>query len=324
MRLENILDVIDGELLNSPAVSSFSGVASEIENVKHKYLFFAFSRDSVKQALQRGAYGIVTQDRDVEYDEESAFIYVEDIDEAFLRFFRFRLLESPIKRYLLTIEEAVIVESISSKKELIVFEDMCRKRVDEFFEHPKDVVFVNSVFFNRLGVECVVYEKRSAAEVYASGLFSCEISLEKLYKVNFCSFFAYYLASSISFLLENDYELNRAKLFEIPMLEPVFLNKNIEQVDFGKSSRVAICESRARVFIKAIEFFVKRVKWGKNLYLAPIDSGIEDHRVIIYKDSEDLGSILEANEFNYALILVPKSGNYDRLFKTKETRKALF
>jgi hypothetical protein len=196
--------------------------------------------------------------------------------------------------------------------------------MDDFFENPRDVVFTQSVFFNRLGIECVEFEKRSSVEVYASGIFSCEVYIEKPYKIEFCSFFAHYLANALSFLLENSYELNRSKLFDLPMLTPLFLNKNREVVEFGKSSRVVVCESRVKIFQKAVELFYKDVKWGKNIYLAPMESGIEDSRIVIYSDSEDLKSILEANEFNYALVLMPKNSDYLEFFKREEEEKLLF
>lgn len=99
MRLENLLALTHGVLINEPCVSSFENTIFEAHRVKRGDLFFAYNQEDIEVAVNSGAYGIVF-DKPVEVsDSEIAWIKVEDLDEAIKRLLRFRLIEKEVVAY---------------------------------------------------------------------------------------------------------------------------------------------------------------------------------------------------------------------------------
>ena len=59
MRLENLLALTHGSLLNEPFVKLFSSVVLDAKAVRRGDLFMAFDETAIEEAIFNGAYGIV-------------------------------------------------------------------------------------------------------------------------------------------------------------------------------------------------------------------------------------------------------------------------
>ena len=83
MRLEKALDILYGELVNTPFISAFSGVTYNVKKVVSGTLFFALNPDDIKRAIANGAYGIVFEgDMVCSDDTEIAWIKCEALTRA--------------------------------------------------------------------------------------------------------------------------------------------------------------------------------------------------------------------------------------------------
>ena len=59
IKVQQVAELINGELMNSPAIGSFEGYTTHLENVQRGMLFFAINPHHIDSALQRGAFGVV-------------------------------------------------------------------------------------------------------------------------------------------------------------------------------------------------------------------------------------------------------------------------
>ena len=114
MRLDQALDILYGELVNSPCISAFNNVAYSIEQVSSGTLFFALNSNDVESAIANGAYGIVFEG-DMPYnDNEIALIKVQNITQSMRRFIRYLLLESKYTLVILTPIEIALAKSLQA------------------------------------------------------------------------------------------------------------------------------------------------------------------------------------------------------------------
>ena len=59
MKISSIVDIVDGELLNSPSISFINNISSDAKKVKTSDMFIAKNIEDLKIALQNGAYAVI-------------------------------------------------------------------------------------------------------------------------------------------------------------------------------------------------------------------------------------------------------------------------
>lgn len=117
MRLEKILDILYGSLLNKPYISSFLSISCEISAVKNGALFFAFNNDDIDLAIKNGAYGIVFNGESDISDNEIAWIKVDSMDKSIFRLIRYLVLESNYIFLMMNVLEIDSINKIMQGKE---------------------------------------------------------------------------------------------------------------------------------------------------------------------------------------------------------------
>ncbi|HJE03319.1 MAG TPA: peptidoglycan synthetase, partial [Aliarcobacter thereius] len=100
MKISSIVDIIDGELLSTPSITSINSIKTESEKVKTADLFIARNIDDLNIAIKNGAYAVIFEEDFSVSDTEVAFIKVRNIEKALLSIFRFKLANKNIKAYL--------------------------------------------------------------------------------------------------------------------------------------------------------------------------------------------------------------------------------
>jgi len=85
MRLENILALTHGKLLNEPFVNIFDNIVFDAKSIKRGDLFIAFDEKTIEIALLNGAYGVIFDKPTQINDMEIAWIQVQNIEDALKR-----------------------------------------------------------------------------------------------------------------------------------------------------------------------------------------------------------------------------------------------
>ena len=88
----NLCALIDGELKNEPSIASFTNIVFDARKVSIGDLFIGKKSD-ISEALQNGAYGIVSTSFKMS-DDEVAWIKVKDIEVAKLKLLRYLVLKT--------------------------------------------------------------------------------------------------------------------------------------------------------------------------------------------------------------------------------------
>ena len=310
MRLQNVLALTHGKLINEPFVNIFTNIVLEAKNVKRGDLFIAFDVLDIKEAVFNGAYGVMFNKPTQISDDEIAWIKVENIDEALKRLLRFSLIEKEVVVYecdeiTLKLALQVITEPMfialngditDITKTLLTIQDnatilfcpaLCDKNIfTDIKTLPKTAmmpitIMEKTLFETSFIYDDIFYERQLISPFfmpYLEGL----LHLFKSLKINF----------------------RLRKFTPIEHFEPVFTNKKFEVKSFGASDKVLIFESNRDLMASEIDFLQHRASWANIVFILPTGSAYEDNTNIYeYKSKDEILDILKATSFNFALII---------------------
>lgn len=88
MRIASVTEVIRGKLTNYPVVTSFNNVAFEAKRVARGDLIFLQDAKESDLAIANGAYAVVSESQLEVKNSEIAYIKVESLDDAIIRYLR--------------------------------------------------------------------------------------------------------------------------------------------------------------------------------------------------------------------------------------------
>ncbi|MEA3352631.1 MAG: hypothetical protein U9Q33_02290 [Campylobacterota bacterium] len=317
MKINSLSDIVEGKLLNSPAISFITQIHTNIKKVNEGDAFFAFCEDEIKEALQNGAFAIITQFEPKISDKEIAWIKVDDILKAITNTLRYKLLKHDHK--------------------LIKVDKILYRMIKHFI--PKNNEETTLLSNNILNDFETLYSIKSEQTVYSTNLnilkaISPDIKIinTKEYKVKnltchslFETSFSYngifydkvklpYLY--IDYFLELNHLMNfnpdTKKINSFDLFKPVFINKSSQIVPFGQTNRFIIANKDNHISEYEIEYLKKYYKYGKiktidmkDLTDSEIFNIIKLHDYnalyIIGKSNETITKILQQNDKSYLL-----------------------
>ena len=72
MRVNEVVEITRGTLLNTPSITMFSRIICDVEQIQKGDLFIAYQADlsHITQAIQAGAYGIICEEKIKINDDE--------------------------------------------------------------------------------------------------------------------------------------------------------------------------------------------------------------------------------------------------------------
>lgn len=310
MRLENVLALTLGKLVNEPFVNSFENIVFDVKKVKRGDLFIAFNDNDIDDAILNGAYGIVFDKPTQISDNEIAWIKVQESQDALKRLLRFRLIEKEVISYecneiVLKLALQVVTEpsfvvangdiksvakslwNIEDKTTILFCPTLCDKDIfTDVKTLPKTAmlpitVMEQTLFETSFIYDDVFYERQQLSPFFMPYL----EELLHLYKT-----------------LKINYRLK--KFTSIEHFEPVFTNKKFELKDFGASDKVLIFEPNTNLIKSEMNFLQKQATWAKILYIIPSSiSDANSDNIFTYTNEKEIFEILEENSFHFALIV---------------------
>ena len=312
MRLENVIALTYGKLVNSPFVSNFTNVVFKAKDVKRGDLFVAFDVNEIDEAIFHGAYGILFSKPTQISDSEIAWIKVDDIHDALKRLLRFKLIDKNVTVY--ETNEIVLklaLQVITEPKFIVV-----NGEIEEFFQTLWDVEESAILLFCPTLTSRDIFTKTLA--LTNSSQERINIIEQTLFETSFIYDNTFYERQLISpfFMPYLELILNLFKVFKINYrlkkfthiehFEPVFTNKKFEIKEFGTSDKVLIFEKSTALIEEEISFLEKEAAWAKTLYVLPFSLHQElpqSDTIILYKSSNEIINLLKQNEFHFALIV---------------------
>lgn len=308
MKLDNFLALTNTTLLNTPSIVSFENICSDSAKVKRGDLFFAYEKDSVKEALLNGAYAVIFEDELEVSDHEVAWIYSKNLDETLGKITRFRAIEKNMTIF--ECDEIVfkLAMQIQTDGKLILLDggawNLYGSIVDADFgsfalvSHRYASDFASTKKIER--------GAQSQIDIIEKTLFETSFIYENIFyeRQLLSPFFMPYLEELFWLYRTLDIDFTLKKFAHIDHFEPVFVNKKFEVKNFGTSERVLIFEPNESLIGDQMPFLTRLAPWANILFILPEHLECEDgNGVLRYANEDEIVALLSGQEFHFALIV---------------------
>ncbi|RAX53893.1 hypothetical protein CCY99_05805 [Helicobacter sp. 16-1353] len=316
MLLDNFIEIISGKLCNTPCISFIHNITTKVENIKNGDMFIARNKDEIQDAVKRGAYGIVSDTCVEIIDNEIAWILVDDIDNALLKFIKYIQLMNNIEIY--------YCDDISFKLANNIIKDSQVRfatNVDELLEslfYKNIIINFNISLFEILHLES---QKELCFSIIKQTLFEIKMEYDnEIYQIIIPKIFINELNNVIYFCKQKNISLNLNA--DLSSFLPVFINSYARLSKYGQSMRF-IYASKDRKFIKRYIDFVLLAKWGKALFLSTKQT-YKHIQTKHYKSKDELMQYFSLNEFHFFVVFGISQSELKEVIADNATELSLF
>ncbi|CAE09374.1 hypothetical protein [Wolinella succinogenes] len=309
MRVAEVLEIVQGELLNTPSISSFHSLSTRLETLKRGDLFLARHNTLIDEAIHKGAYGIVFSGQIKMHDHEIAWIRVDSIQEAAIRLIRYTLTSKGSQVALLPSLEWKIAQKLLELKSSLFFEGEPINLLETALKESYEWLFFHEKPFERIAPTILrsTPPLEEPFEVTSYTLFDSKIFFEgHHHTLPLPRLFLKPLANVVHFFKTHTLPFSLAKMEAIDTLHPCFLNTRGKITKHGQSNKVVIAEPDLEAFERYVAYLKLNAKWAKILFLIPkpyleIFENIDFSKS--YQSKEELLSLIQNEEYHFALIL---------------------
>ena len=315
MRLENVLALTHGSLVNEPFVKLFTNVVYEAKAVKRGDLFMAFDESTIEDAILNGAYGIVFSKPTQISDSEIAWIKVKSIDDALKRLLRFKLIDKDIKVYQTNEIVLKLALQVVTEPNFIAIQGDVRDISKQLWDIEESAVVLfcptladKDIFTNIIELSD---SNNAHINIVEQTLFETSFIYDDIFyeRQLLSPFFIPFLEILLQLFKNLQINYRLRKFAPIDHFEAVFTNKRFEVKEFGTSDKVLIFEKNSSLIESEILFLKNEATWAKILYVLPsLDTKLIekiDNRedLVIYKSQNDIINLLQGKSFHFALII---------------------
>lgn len=312
MRLESLLALVNGTLINRPTVHSFNSVQHTASKVSRGDLYIYSEQDApqtVALAIEKGAYGIVTQNADlIVNDKELALILVDNTQEAELKLLRFFLLPKKLEVYY---AKTAVLEylkmlikpptpftifydinvmfqklwSIDEKEILLV--PKCKEAMDLFplaqsiEDTSREIAFEPlSPFESHIRYKGVLHRRQKLPLVLQNAF-----------------------STAVAFLEKSQVAFNMDTLSFIPSFNLFSFNSYLEPKEFGKGVKNILYIHELDLIEETLQSIQKNLPWAKLIFFSNRSlPEIRYNNKIVYDSASSLIKLLQQEQFEYAVI----------------------
>ena len=257
MKIETLTNLTSGELINRPYISEVVHFTDNVDEVRRGSCFFAKKTADIPQAIRNGAYAIVSEKHLDVLDKEIAWIVVESFKKSIFNIFKYENLKHKI--YLGDKITLMLIKAMNLDKRVVVLEseeDFLKaiNLTDKFLimnEKDNAGVFANTekLKSKKINLEYLTLFKSKYKEH--------ELNLPLVYKNSLSKALKFFEDNKIKFSYE----------FEIERFKAVFVNRFLEEVEYGKSEKVVITGIKNdEVFFDELNYIVENTKHAKTVF----------------------------------------------------------
>ena len=252
MKIETLVNLTGGELINRPFISEVVLFTDNSEEVVRGSCFFATDTYSINEAIKNGAYAIITDRELPVLDKEIAWIKVNDFKRAVFNIFKYENLKNKI--YLTDKITSCLIKAMSNEKNLVVIQDEFKDLLKALNLNNKYIVTSKKEFKDIFAnIEEIKSENimLSIKTLFKTDFQGIELNLPFVYKENFAKALNFFKSNNLKYTLE----------FEIERFKPVFIDSKFREVDYGKSEKVLITNLKNDEFLfDEINYIIKYTK----------------------------------------------------------------
>jgi len=327
MRIENLVRITGGVLLNTPSVDSIDDILTISSKIQRENLFIDVNHNEkeIAQALENGAYAILSSTIPKIKDEEIAWICVEDLNKAMIKISRFYATQKNFTFISLLPVHYALAKCMQIDKTAKVLSQEPKDALLEILKAKDNETFfvVNSDFITKIDPSITLPKERIKPDkIFQSGIFYSTFIFRDQYinNVRLSPFFVPFLCALMEYLdeLHVDYKIDNFNHFE--HFYPQFVNNKLEQKDFGSTNKVLIFEADFELFSKEVNFLENSYNAQSLVIFIPQQISFTCKlTTIIYKNFCDIKNLKDI-DFKYAIIY-GKLQDFEESLKMQATKQ---
>jgi ferrochelatase len=312
MLIDDILDITEGRLLNTPFISSVEEIHINSSLVKRGDLFIAINDEGIKEAIKNGAYGILMDESYDVIDEEIAWIKTDNLERALSRLVKYFFIDKEYNFILLNpLQFHIVSTHLNNKKEIAILSLDIKNNFNMLMNKKKKIFFTtDEEFLIRLKLSFFKYTNFILPEhsIVNESIFDTEfiynsyrshIRIAPLFFEDFLRLFHFLNDFGVHIELKNIHIKDS--------FIPYFLGDQGELLDFGKSDRVLIAEEDTLFLNQEIKYLLENVRWSKlSIFINEKNKAVIDKRyekeIRFYSDQEELINNIKKETIGYIFI----------------------
>ncbi len=322
MQITSINDIIQGELLNSPAISFIYNIKTKVKKVQEGDLFFAQNENDIQDAVNQGAFAIVIQNETKITDNEIAWIKVENIQKAIIKFIRYKFSKLELNAYCcddISLQLLKIFTNQSFQNSNIwLYKDDLESILTNIndIKSGDTLVCNNKILLNN--IYPVFYEfntnEYSIKNLIEHSLFESTFSYKEHYfqKIRLSSMFINQFLEVATFL---NFEIDINKLKKINYFKPIFIDKFLQVCEYGKSDKFILVQEKEKLAKKEIKFIFDKYKYAKIVVISREILHLDEITCINANNKEKILKELKKIPFNAAYIIGYSKNEIETLFE---------
>ena len=332
MKISAIVDIVDGELLNSPSISFINNISSDANKVKTSDMFIAKNIEDLKIALQNGAYAVIFEKDFEVIDNEIAFIKVKNLELALLKIVRYKLSTLKIKSYFCTDETFDMLKLYQNNHTKPIF--LISKNIEKAFKFIDDIkdgdilISKNKKLLESIYPDSKEFEKKldenSIKNLIKHSLFELSFSYKDIYfsKLRLSKIYLNSFLNIYDFFKGN-IDISKLKLYS--NFKAIFIDKDFQPIESGKSDSFIICQTNKNLIPIEITYLKNEFRYAKTIFVSKYKiSFLDEKEQIIINNIEDLKNILKNLKFNCVYLIGFTNQESFEFLQNSQKLQALF
>ncbi len=275
MRIENLTKLLAGEIVNSPAISQIESIKTKACYIQRADLFVATDNKDIGLAIKNGAYGIIF-DKEIKItDNEIAWIKVDNIEKALIRYLRYKVIQLLPKIYLFDDITVQIIKNITKGNNISCLDGDIFDNFSKIMASNSETIFVcnDKKFFGKINPASISeeFEVKQHIKVISHSLLKMDfIYDDTIYKEKiFPYIFVENLNRAIEFAKKLYLEISLENIAPKNHFEPIFIDNSLKIKKFGETSRVLLLEKDINILKEESKYLSKNAKYAKSLLCLP-------------------------------------------------------
>lgn len=332
MKISSIVDIVDGELLNSPSISFINNISSDANKVKTSDMFITKNIEDLKIALQNGAYAVIFEKDFEVIDNEIAFIKVKNLELALLKIVRYKLSTLKIKSYFCTDETFDMLKLYQNNHTKPIF--LISKNIEKTFKFIDDIkdgdilISKNKKLLESIYPDSKEFEKKldenSIKNLIKHSLFELSFSYKDIYfsKLRLSKIYLNSFLNIYDFFKGN-IDISKLKLYS--NFKAIFIDKDFQPIESGKSDSFIICQTNKNLIPIEIAYLKNEFRYAKTIFVSKYKiSFLDEKEQIIINNIEDLKNILKNLKFNCVYLIGFTNQESFEFLQNSQKLQALF
>jgi len=308
MKIEDILNLTEGTLSNTPQIQAIEAATVYQSKVESGDLFFSSNQEEINQALANGAYAIVYDDDTIERkDDEIAWIKVSNIQLAAFKLIRYVIIKKEAQFFLLSPHEHTFLKMLLTHKTNIQFIANDWRKAFEQILNTDGTLYVGTDKDLMKLIKPDIQKLERDVDGYAV--------FDTLFKTTFkvggyvyqekelIPFHLDYLLRVLHFADINALPYDIERLHYTKHFTPIFIDTQLNKTRSNDSDQVAIFTDNISDIVEAREYIKRSNNWVKGIVLTPPKTKVPGiDRPHWFEHEDDIRNILKNTLFNYAFI----------------------